>query len=185
MRVVVFSSSPNKDGLTAACAGAAAQGCKDEGAEVEEICLNDRNVGSCQACDRGWGTCGKEHHCQVEDDFQELHRKCIEADGLVLVTPVYFRDMSESAKRFTDRLRRCEAKHPESLMAGKPIIAVAGAGGSGTWLVNCLNTMETLIWHLKAKRFDLIPITRWTRSYKIDLVHTAAKAMVRELASRE
>jgi multimeric flavodoxin WrbA len=178
---MVVSGSPNRDGLTAACAQAALEGCREGGADAEEARLNDLKMGPCRACDRGWGTCGLQHYCQVEDDFQELHKKCLEADGMVLITPIYFRDMSESTRRFTDRLRRCEAKHRESPLAGKPIIAVGAAGGGGGWVVNCLNSMETLIWHLKAKRFDLIAITRWNRSYKVDLVRTAARAMVKEL----
>ena len=67
------------------------------------------------------GECRPEHECQVEDDFQALHGRMLQADAYVLVTPVYWGEMSESAKAFADRLRRCEAtRGDESGLAGKP-----------------------------------------------------------------
>ena len=120
MHVLVFSSSPNTDGLTAACAAAAIEGCRSGGAGAEEVRLNDLDIGSCRACDRGWGTCGEKHYCQVEDGFQAVHSRTKEADAYVFVNPVYFGEMSESMKRFVDRLRRCEAGLQEkSRLAGK------------------------------------------------------------------
>src|SRR6266508_3809253 len=108
MNLIIVQCSPNEDGLTAACATAAAQGARRAGASVEEVMLNDAQVGQCQACGRGWGQCQSAHDCQVEDGFQALHQRILAADGLVIVTPVYWGEMSESAKALTDRLRRCE-----------------------------------------------------------------------------
>ena len=109
MNLIILQCSPNEDGLTAACASAAADGARQAGASVEEVKLNDSQVGMCQACGHGWGQCQSGHECQVPDGFQALHQRVLSADGLVLVTPVYWGEMSESAKAFTDRLRRCEA----------------------------------------------------------------------------
>lgn len=102
MNVIVITSSPNTDGLTAACANAALEGLQVGGAEVERVNLNKLKVGMCQACDDGWGTCRNEHRCQVLDDFQALHEKASEADALVLVTPVYWHDRSDSRERIAE-----------------------------------------------------------------------------------
>lgn len=67
------------------------------------------DIGKCQACDDDWGTCKAEDECQVLDDFQEHHRQIKNNDSYVFVTPVYYGQMSKSAKAFFDRLRRCEA----------------------------------------------------------------------------
>ncbi len=180
MNVLIFSTSPNHDGLTAACAAAVAQGVRQAGGQDEVIHINDLNVGMCQACENGWGTCLEEHACQVEDDFQGLHRRALEADALVLVTPVYWGELSESAKAFTDRLRRCEAtRGGESGLAGKPVIAVAAAGGSGGGMITCLASMERWIDHVRARKWDLIPVNRWTRTYKLEAICAAAATMVR------
>jgi multimeric flavodoxin WrbA len=180
MNILVFSASPNKDGLTAACAAAAIEGARQAGGQAEEIRLNDLQVGMCQACDDGWGTCRSQHSCQVRDDFQALHTRALAADACVLVTPVYFGEMSESAKAFTDRLRRCEATRGESGLTDKPVIAVAAAGGSGNGTVTCLLSMERWIQHVKGQVFDLIPVKRWTRENKLTTIREAARTMVRE-----
>jgi multimeric flavodoxin WrbA len=181
MNVLVLSASPNKDGLTAACAAAAVEGARQAGGHAEEVRLNDLQVGMCQACDNGWGTCLKDHECQVEDDFQALHGRIRQADACVLVTPVYWGEMSESAKAFTDRLRRCEAtRGDESDLAGKPAIAVAAAGGSGNGTITCLLSTERWLQHVQARAFDLIPVKRWTRAHKLVAIREATQAMVQE-----
>jgi len=179
MNVMVISSSPNKGGLTAACLAAAVDGARQAGGHIEEVRLNDLAVGMCRACDNGWGTCQREHQCQVEDGFQALHRAVLRADAYVLVTPVYWGEMSESAKAFTDRLRRCEATRGDgSCLSGKAIIAVAAAGGSGNGMITCLLSMERWIDHVRARKFDLIPVNRWSREYKLTAIREAAKAMI-------
>ena len=101
------------------------------------------------------------------------------ADAIVLVTPVYWGELSESAKAFTDRLRRCEASAgAESRLAGKPVIAVAAAGGTGGGMITCLASIERWIQHVRARTFDLIPVNRWSREYKLVAIQEAAQAMV-------
>lgn len=181
MNVIIISSSPNKDGLTAACATAAVEGVRQAGGHAESARVNDMEIGLCHACDNGWGTCLPDHACQIEDDFQALHARVCDADAVVVVTPVYWGEMSESAKAFTDRLRRCEAtRGEESRLSGKPTIVVAAAGGSGNGMITCLLSMERWIEHVRARKFDLIPVNRWSRDYKLVAIREAAHAMVRE-----
>jgi multimeric flavodoxin WrbA len=98
-----------------------------------------------------------------------------------LVTPVYWGDLSESAEAFTDRLRRCEATRREaSCLAGKPVLAVAAAGGSGGGMITCLHSMERWINHVRARVFDLLPVNRWSREYKLVAIQSAAYAMVND-----
>lgn len=178
MNVLIIASSPNKDGLTAQCAREACDGIRSAGVDAEIVFLNEQNVGSCQACDRGWGTCREEHSCRVEDGFQALHEKAKEADGYVVVNPVYFGGLSESAKAYFDRLRRCEAPGGErSALAGKPVIGVAAAGGSGGGIVSCLEEMNRLFSHLRCGVFDMITVTRKSRPYKPAAIREAAGAM--------
>lgn len=179
MNVMIFTCSPNLDGLTAACGNAAKAGASEAGANVVHINLNRQRIGRCQACGNGWGPCRNEHECQVKDEFQALHASLVGIDAFVFVTPVYFGEMSESAKAFTDRVRRCEAfKNDQSFFEGKPIIEVAAAGGSGNGLTTCLSSMERLFISVKADKFDLIGVTQKNRSYKLETIKAAAKEMV-------
>lgn len=180
MKVMIFTSSPNTDGLTAACGNAAKAGAEEVGAQVVMVNLNKQRIGSCHACGNGWGTCRNEHRCQVQDDFQALYASMADMDAFVLITPVYWGEMSESAKAFSDRVRRCEAlKKENTFIEGKPVITVAAAGGSGNGLTTCLTSMERLFTHVKADKFDLIGITQKSRGYKLDTIKKATNEMVR------
>jgi multimeric flavodoxin WrbA len=185
MKIMVFASSPNSDGLTQACADAVCEGVRAAGLEADLVRLNDERIGLCHACAQGWGTCRTEHRCQVLDGFQDLHKRAKEADGYAVVSPVYFGELSESAKVFFDRLRRCEAtRGDESVLANKPMLAVAAAGGGGGGTTSCLDQMNRLFGHLRASTWDLIAITRKTRSYKIDTIRSAAQAMAQAMQSK-
>ncbi len=61
MNVIVLSASPNKDGLTAACAVAAIDGARQAGGQAEEVRLNDLDIGLCRACGSGYGPCQSDH----------------------------------------------------------------------------------------------------------------------------
>ncbi len=179
MKVLVIQSSPNRDGLTAACAAAAVEGARAAGAEVEDVRLNDLDIRRCRACGNGWGTCADEHRCQQEDDFPALHERVKAADAYVIVTPVYWGEPSESAKAFLDRLRRSEANRgAKSALAGKWAVAVAAAGGGGGGTVTCLSILEHFFQHVRARPFDLIGITRRSRAYTVEAIRRAAGAMV-------
>ncbi|TET52454.1 MAG: hypothetical protein E3J64_05155 [Anaerolineales bacterium] len=89
--------------------------------------------------------------------------------------------MSGPGRAFADCLRRYEAtRGDESGLAGKPVIAVAAAGGSGHGVISCPAGMERWIEHVRARKFDLIPVNRWGRDYKVEAISLAAQAMVGE-----
>lgn len=179
MNIMVITSSPNKEGLTEACGNSAEQGALESGARVTRIRLNDLNISHCHACNGGYGTCRSNNTCQVEDDFQSIQKSMSEMDAFVMITPVYWWDMSESAKAFFDRLRRCEAfNKSKNDFEDKPVICVAAAGGTGNGTLSCLSSMEKLFTHMKAERFDFISITRKTRGHKLDTIRSSVMEMV-------
>ncbi|MHB0856443.1 MAG: flavodoxin family protein [Anaerolineae bacterium] len=179
MKVMVVSSSPNKEGLTAACAASAAEGLRRAGQEVELLSLNDYVVCVCRACGDGWGSCRSEQRCDQEDDFAELHERFIQADAYALVTPVYWGEPSESMKAFLDRMRRCEhqSSSRRGRLVGKRMLLVAAAGGGGGGVVSCLEMLERWSEHVGTRLFDVIGITRFNRSYKLAQIEDAACAL--------
>ena len=170
MKVLVVASSPNADGLTAACAESARLGVVDGRSPARVVNLNEYEIQRCAACDNGWGPCLKEHRCRLEDDFAELKIMFEQAEGFAWVTPVYFGEPSESFRAFFDRLRRCEATKSgsaRSVLAEKPVVCIAAAGGSGNGAVLCLSQMERLVKRLGAVPFDYLPITQKNREYQL------------------
>jgi len=179
MKVIAIQSSPNVDGLTCKLAEAVLEGAESVGAETELVHLNKLKIGSCMAHDRGWGTCRSGGRCMIEDDFQNLREKINGADALVFSTPVYFGDLSESAKRLFDRWRRCETYNREaSPLRGKPVIGIAAAGGSGGGAVNALHNLETYLRWLQFTVFDLVPVTRISKEHKLDMLKAAGRKMI-------
>ncbi len=178
MKIMIITGSPNRDGLTASCGEQARLGAMAGGVETAITGLNDLTISACHACGEGWGSCRDQHVCGTKDDFQKLYAALPNCDGFVLITPVYWSDMSESMKTFTDRLRRCEAfKKDDPFISGKPVICVAAAGGSGNGCIACLANMERFVDHLKGVKYDLIGITRRNKEYKLKAIYEAARQM--------
>ena len=180
MKVVILSGTPKWEGLCWSCVNAAAAGAERAGADCQIIRLLDYKLVRCADCGDGWGTCREEHECCFGGDgFSELQQKLADADAAVLVTPVYWGDMTEVMKAFFDRFRRCEAlKGDKGALAGKRVLLVASPGGSGNGMISCLEQMERLCKHLRADIFDYVGVNRWNKDYKLVTIAEAAAAMV-------
>ena len=184
MKVIGIQSSPNMDGLTSMLVRGVLEGAESKGAKTELVHLNKYDIRSCEAHNlngRGWGTCRTKGTCMIKDEFQKLRNLINEADALVFSTPVYYGDISESAKNFLDRWRRCERSSPNSPLIGKPAIGIAAAGGSGGGAVNAIRNLETYLRWLQFTIFDLVPVTRISKKHKLDILKVAGKRMVKSV----
>jgi multimeric flavodoxin WrbA len=177
MQCLAIQSSPNREGLTASLAQAVLTGVKAAGGSTELVHLNQLDIQSCRACDRGWGRCREENLCILEDAFEALRKKMSTADAVVFATPVYFHDLSESAKRLLDRLQRCEAFEFKTF-AGKKVIGIASAGGSGRGAVRALYHLEEYLRRLGFEVFDLVAVTRFSKDHKLGMLEDAGKRLV-------
>jgi len=92
--ILIISSSPNIDGLTAACAKSGENGVIKAGGTFKSISLNHVNIKSCMACNNGWGICRESHRCCIDDDFAMVQDEIAKSDGIIIVTPVYWAEMS-------------------------------------------------------------------------------------------
>lgn len=178
MKVVAIQASPNLNGLTSSLAQAVLQGVNAEGEETELVHLNRFKIEPCIACETGWGKCRKEGNCVIEDDFEDLRKKIAAADVLVFATPVYFGDLSESARIFLDRLRRCEAFSELGTFSGKKAIGISSAGGSGRGAVRALLHLEDYLRRLEFDVFDLVPVTKSSKDHKIRMLEDAGRCLV-------
>lgn len=179
MKVLIISGTPKTEGLSCSCVDAVHDGVIESGASVEVIRLCDEKLSNCAMCDEGWGDCRDKHICRFGDDgFSAIQQKIVEANAIAIVTPVYWGDMTEAMKGFFDRFRRCEAiRGDEGALAGKPVLLVVSPGGSGGGMISCLEQIERLSHHLRAKIFDYIGVNRWNQEYKFVAIKAAAKAM--------
>lgn len=161
MKVVIISASPNKEGLTNSCVDVCIETLKQKNIETEWICLNKYNLKRCEACgNRGWGICLEQHRCRIDDDFNSLQEKIQEYDAMIIVSPVYFYEMSEVAKTFFDRLKRCQSFNENSKLANKKCLFLACAGGSGDGTDQTLSSMKILCKFIHTDVVNYIGVTR-------------------------
>lgn len=182
MKILVLWSSPNKDGLTAAAKDRMIAGMAASGAEVEEIHLNRQKIEHCRACGDGWGTCRSKGECVLKDDLADIYKKMVDADGIVLVSAVYWSSMTECFKALIDRVRRMEP-FTNRFLKDKRCMLVACAGGTGRGAIECLTDMEKALTHMSMRAFDRIPVVRFNRDYMLPALEGAGKQYVHCLAN--
>lgn len=98
-------------------------------------------------------------------------------DSYIFITPVYFWEMSESAKTFFDRLKRCDAFNDDSKIKGKKIVCIACAGGSGNGTEETLKSFDILDHFLKTQMIGRIPVTRFTFEKQKEEIGKAIKSL--------
>lgn len=177
MNILIISGNPKQDGLCFAITEAARDGAKKAGADIKEIRLCDMHLIRCQVCNDGWGTCYDENTCAFgSDGFTQIQDSVRGCDALILVTPVYWGETSEALKCFLDRLRRCEFGQM-GIIAGKQVILIASAGGTGNGILTCLEQMEQFCRHTSALVFDRFGINRWNNDYQSAAVSESVRVM--------
>ena len=98
-KVLVLSASPRRGGNSDILCDQFVRGAQDAGHPVEKVFLRDRNIRYCLGC----GVCNRTHQCVQKDDMKEILDKMVEADVIVMATPVYFYAMDGQMKTFIDR----------------------------------------------------------------------------------
>lgn len=97
--VLIISSSPRKGGNSDTLCDRFMEGAKAAGHQVEKVLLKEKHIGYCTGC----GTCSLGKPCPQKDDAAEIQEKMVQADVIVLATPVYFYTMSAQLKTLIDR----------------------------------------------------------------------------------
>lgn len=87
------------------------RGALEAGHKVEKINIAQKNIGYCRAC----YACRETGACVIKDDMAEILQKMIDADVLVLASPVYFYSIDAQLKAVIDRTvaRWLEVKNKE------------------------------------------------------------------------
>ena len=120
-KVLIIAGSPRKGGNSDMLCDAFAKGAQAAGHTTEKIYLQDKKIGFCKAC----YVCEKTGSCVQKDDVAAILDKMVEADVLVLATPVYFYCMSGQLKTFIDRTMPRYFSNP---IAGKDVYFLLTAG---------------------------------------------------------
>ncbi len=99
-KVLILSGSPRKGGNSDLLCDEFMRGAQESGHQVEKIRVAAKKIVPCSACyycrDHGGA-------CVYQDDMAEVLQKMIDADVIVLASPVYFYSIDAQLKAVIDR----------------------------------------------------------------------------------
>lgn len=156
MKVIGINGSSRKDGNTAIIVGKVFEELNKEGIETELIQLADYEIQPCRGCFacKGRGNC-----VFTKDGFAEIFCRMVEADGIILGSPVYSADVSAKMKAFLERAGVVVATSPGLLRhkVGAAVAAVRRGGG--------MTTVDTMNHFMLNKEMIVVGSTYWNMVY--------------------
>ena len=181
MKLIALIGSRGKQGRTARAAGAWIEGFRSAGGEVEQYCLPELVIERCRQCDDdGWGDCLRKGKCIIDDDMQKLAEGIRSADAVLLATPVYWGELSESLRAFMDRLRRTALnKEGKKGIAEKPVYGICVAGGGGGASPECAGRMERIVRDCGMYFEDVITARRQNLDMKLEVLKASGAAVAK------
>lgn len=130
--ILILSSSPRRGGNSDRLCDEFLRGAREAGHTVQKIILRDKTIHYCTGC----GACALGKPCPQHDDAAGIVARMVEADTIVMATPVYFYTMSAQMKTLIDR---CCARYTE--MSGKEFYLIITAAERDRDLM--LRTVDT------------------------------------------
>jgi len=99
MKVLGIFGSPRRGGNTEILLEEALKGAEKEGAKVERLYLSDFTITPCKECHG----CDDTGNCIILDEMEKVYPKLLEADVVILTSPIFFYGVTASAKALIDR----------------------------------------------------------------------------------
>lgn len=124
-KVLVLSGSPRKGGNSDLLCDRLMEGAQSAGHQTEKIYVKDKNIHYCTGC----GFCYDKRVCSQKDDMTEVLAKMIDADVIVMATPVYFYSLNGQIKTLIDR---CCARYTQINNKEFCFIMTAADGNKGS-----------------------------------------------------
>lgn len=102
MKIVAYNGSPKgQNSVTHMMIEEFFKGAQEEGAEVVNYVLAEKNINHCRGCFHCWYV--DKNKCVIKDDMAEALSHFYDLDILLLATPLYFDNVSGMMKVFLDR----------------------------------------------------------------------------------
>jgi len=126
--------SPRIGGNTDLLLDAALSGARSQGDEVEKIVVDRLNISPCR---EHYG-CLQDGNCVIRDDMDALYAKLLDADAIIVASPMFFYGITAQLKALIDR---CQA-----LWSRKHVLKQTwpGAGRKGAFIAVGATRGETL-----------------------------------------
>ena len=99
VKVLGISASPRANGNSDLLLRQALEGAESTGADIEYVRLSQYKIAPCIECN----ACDKTGKCAVQDDYQQILAKMLDAGRLIFATPIFFMAVCAQAKILIDR----------------------------------------------------------------------------------
>ena len=106
MKVLGILGSPRREGNTEILLDEALRGASDHGGLCEKVILRDLKITPCLEIYK----CAEDGVCAIQDEMQGLFPKIIQAERLLLASPIFFYSVPALAKAMIDRCQSLWAK---------------------------------------------------------------------------
>src|SRR4030043_2019680 len=120
LKVLGIMGSPRIKGNTDLLLDEALKGAQSQGAEVEKITAGNLKIAPC----REIYACLKDGNCPLHDDMDNIYPKLLNADAVILATPIFFYTVSVQVMAL---ISRCQALWSRRYVLNMDIPAKKGA----------------------------------------------------------
>lgn len=128
MKVLIINGSPHVNGNVSVAVKELTNTFAQEGVETEEIQIGMHAVRGCVACYQ----CAKTGKCIFNDIVNEVAPKFQAADGLIVMTPVYYASANGTLISFLDRLFY-SSHFDKTMKCGASVVICRRGGASSTF----------------------------------------------------
>ena len=122
MKVLGILGSPRREGNTEILLDEALRGASDHGGLCEKIILRDLKITPCLEIYK----CAEDGVCAIQDEMQGLFPKIIQAERLLLASPIFFYSVPALAKAMIDR---CQSLWAKKYILKLPVSPIADRKG--------------------------------------------------------
>jgi multimeric flavodoxin WrbA len=99
VKVLGIMGSPRIQGNTDLLLSRALEGALSQGAQIEKIVVDKLNITPCKE----FYGCIKDGNCVIRDDMDSVYPKLIDADAIIIASPMFFYGISAQLKALIDR----------------------------------------------------------------------------------
>lgn len=156
MKVIGINGSSRKNGNSHILLNIILDYLKTNDIDINVINLSEFDIQSCQAC----FACKNKKACPaISDDFHIVFENMLQADGIILSSPVYSADISAKMKLLLDRAAVVVATNPGifKYKIGAAVSAVRRAGG--------MTAIDTMNHFFLNKEMIIVGSTYWNMVY--------------------
>jgi multimeric flavodoxin WrbA len=102
LKVLGIMGSPRLKSNTDLLLDQALTGAESQGANIEKIVIDKLNITPCKE----YYGCERDGNCVIRDDMDNIYPKLLDADAIIIASPMFFYGITGQLKSFIDR---CQA----------------------------------------------------------------------------